>query len=319
MHQPGAQKIIVIVGPTASGKSAYAVQLAKKIHGEILSADSRQIYKGLNVGSGKITKKEMRDVPHYGLDIANPKKIFTAFDFKEYGQKILNDIASRGKTPIIVGGTGFYIDTLLGNSSVTEVPPDPVLRKKMAKYSTDKLFEMLQKLNPERLKTIDKKNPHRLVRAIEIATHQKRPRASSLSSLAPARLAQDFALRSFANAKSLPASGSKPAQRLEAAHYENILWVGIKRPPEELKKRIHNRLLKRFSGIIREIKKLHRQGLSWKRMYALGLEYRYGSLYVQNKILKDEMIKKIEDESWHYAKRQMTWWKRNKNIKWKKI
>ena len=319
MHPRGAQKIIVIVGPTSSGKSAYAVRLAKKINGEILSADSRQVYKGLDIGSGKITKKEMLGVPHYGLNIASPKKIFTASDFKEYGQRVLHDILSRGKTPIIVGGTGFYIDVLLGNSNLAEVPPNPVLRKKLAKYPTEKLFKTLQQLDPNRTKTIDAKNPHRLIRAIEIATHQRPPQALSLSSLAPARRAQDFALCSFAHAKSMPASGSKPVQELGAPFLVKTLWSGIKRSPEELKKRIHDRLLKRLPGIIREIKKLHRKRLSWKRMFALGLEYRYGSLYVQNKISKDEMVKKIETESWHYVKRQITWWKRNKNIKWKKV
>ena len=169
------EKIVVIVGPTASGKSDLGVMLAKKIQGEIISADSRQVYKGLNIGSGKITKKEMRGVSHYGLDIANPKKIFTAEDFKKHATQSLNKIICRGKIPIIVGGTGFYIDVLLGLRNTANVPPNPQLRKRIENKSANELFMMLKKLDPERAKTIDQHNPRRLVRAIEIAKIKEQP------------------------------------------------------------------------------------------------------------------------------------------------
>lgn len=137
-------RIITIVGPNASGKSEFAVGLAKKIGGEIISADSRQVYRGLNIGSGKITKKEMRGVPHHCLSIANPKKTFTALDFKKCAQKVIFNILKRGKTPIIVGGTGFYIDAALGRVKLGGVPPNHALRKKLAGKSASELLKMLK-------------------------------------------------------------------------------------------------------------------------------------------------------------------------------
>ena len=163
------KKVIVVVGPTASGKSSYAVKLARSIGGEGVSADSRQVYKGLDVGTGKITRKEMRGVPHHLLDVVSPKKVFTAHDFVERGQAAIESILNRGKTPIICGGTGFYIDALLGRMPLPNVPPNPALRARLEKKSASQLFAMLQKIDSRRAKNIDRHNPVRLVRAIEIA------------------------------------------------------------------------------------------------------------------------------------------------------
>ena len=167
-------KILVIVGPTAGGKSALAVRLAKKLNGEIISADSRQVYKGLNIGTGKITKKEMRGVPHHLLDIINPKKRFSAADFVRLGRKVIADIWARGRTPIICGGTGFYIDALLGKVPFPNVPPNTALRKRLAGKTAPELFTILKKWNSAWAKKIEnnyseRHNPRRLIRAIEIA------------------------------------------------------------------------------------------------------------------------------------------------------
>src|SRR3989344_5698598 len=121
-------RVVVIVGPNASGKTSLSIRLAKKVNGEIISADSRQVYKGLNIGSGKVTKKEMAGIPHHCIDIANPKKVFSALDFKNCAERAIADILSRGKTPIIVGGTGFYIDAALGRVKLGGVPPNHALR-----------------------------------------------------------------------------------------------------------------------------------------------------------------------------------------------
>src|SRR5580693_2616583 len=129
------QKVLVIVGPTASGKSALAVALAKKFKGEIISADSRQVYRGLNIGTGKITKREMRGVPHHLLDVVSPKKIFTAHDFVTHARRAISNIAKRGKLPIIAGGTGFYIDALVGRIVLPDVPVDEKLRARLEKKS----------------------------------------------------------------------------------------------------------------------------------------------------------------------------------------
>src|SRR3989344_9692024 len=172
-------KMIVIVGPTASGKSDIAVQLALRLSSGqakefgikgagVISADSRQVYKGLNIGTGKITKKEMQGVKHHLLDVANPSKQFTVSDFVNVTNETIVQIVTKNKLPIVCGGTGFYIDALLGDKQVPEEPPNLKLRKGLEKKPVDKLFEILQKLDPERSKNIDAKNPRRLVRAIEI-------------------------------------------------------------------------------------------------------------------------------------------------------
>ena len=275
-------QIIVILGQTATGKSDFAVQIAKEVHSEIISADSRQVYKGMDLGTGKITKKEMRGVPHHLLDIAKPTKVFSASDFKKHAEKKIKEITKRGKIPIVCGGTGFYIDTLLGSANLPEVPPNKILRTQLAKKTASELFVLLQKLDPVRAQTIDAKNPVRLIRAIEIAK----------------------------------ALGSVPmAQNL--GHEYEVLKIGLSLPDQILKEKIKTRLLERIKkGMLREIQKLHTSGVSWKRMNDLGLEYRYGALYLQKKISKDEMIAKLNTEIWHYAKRQKTWFKKDKDIIW---
>ena len=162
------EKIIVILGPTSSGKSEVAIALAQKLNGEIISADSRQIYRGMDVGTGKITKSEQKMAKHYGIDIVSPKTEYNSAKFKKYANKIIKDILARGKLPIICGGTGFWIKALVDNVVYPEVAPDWKLREKLGKKSTEELFKTLQKLDPQRAKNIDAKNPVRLIRAIEI-------------------------------------------------------------------------------------------------------------------------------------------------------
>lgn len=277
------QKVVVIVGPTASGKSALAVKMARKLKGEVISADSRQVYKGLDIGTGKITKKEMQGVPHHLLDVANPKKVFTANEFVERGRAALEDIISRGKTPIICGGTGFYIDALLGRIALPAVPPNPKLRAQLAKKTTTQLYAILKKLDARRARDIDAQNPVRLIRAIEIAK----------------------------------ALGRVPAAKPQPLPYE-IEWIGLNPDEKKLRAKIRKRLHDRMKmGMLREARKLHEAGLSYKRMNQLGLEYRYLALLMQKKITKAEMLEKLENEIWQYARRQMTYWKRNGEIRWR--
>lgn len=277
------KKLIIILGPNAVGKSNLGVFLAKKINGEIISADSRQIYKNLDIGSGKITKKEMGGITHHCLNIVNPKKVFTAYDYKKCAQKAMVEIWKKGKIPIIVGGTGFYIDAAIDRVKLSGIPPNPKLRKNLKKFSTTQLFPILKKLNPKKAKNIDKNNKVRLVRAIEIAKNTK----------------HKFQIT---NKTQIPKA--------------QTIWIGIKRTKENLKKRISKRLIARLPGIIKETKKLHQNGVTWKRLFDLGLEYRYVSLYLRGKLDKNIMIKKLETEINKYAKRQMTYWKRNKEIRW---
>lgn len=279
---PKIPKIIVIVGPTASGKSSVAVQLAKKFGGEVISADSRQVYKGLDIGTGKITKKEMKGVPHHLLDIANPKNTYTTALFKKDGDMAIKKILLKEKVPIIAGGTGFYIDTLLGIVSIPEVPPDKKLRTQLEAQDEETLFIKLQKLDPLRAQTIDQYNKHRLVRAIEIAT----------------------------------VLGYVPPHTKKISQYE-IFKIGIKTDEKKLKEKITIRLFARIrQGMIAEAKRLHGKGLSWKRMEELGLEYRYLAKHLKGEMSKNEMVSKLEREIWKYAKRQKTWFKRDRKTQW---
>ena len=163
------QKVLVIVGPTSSGKSAIAVELARKFDGEVISADSRQVYKGLNIGTGKISKREMRGVRHHLLDLESPRKTFTAQDFVEKGRRAIEEIARRKKLPIVAGGTGFYIDALLGRIALPNVAANAKLRAKLEVKTAAQLLTMLKKRDPRRAKTIDPHNKRRLIRALEIA------------------------------------------------------------------------------------------------------------------------------------------------------
>ena len=285
------EKILVILGPTASGKSALAAKLAKKLArtkwggfngAEIISADSRQVYKGLNIGTGKITKKEMAGVPHHLLDVADPRRRYTVVRYIEQAHRVIAEIFSRGKLPIICGGTGFYISALVDGIVLPDVPPNPKLRARLKKETPETLFNMLLKLDLIRAKNIDPKNIRRVIRAIEIAR----------------------------------ALGSVP-QNTKVKPLHKSLFIGINLPSEELREKITIRLFARISeGMVAEAKRLHSGGLSWKRMEELGLEYRYLALYLQNKITKPEMIEKLKTEIWHYAKRQMTWFKRDKRTQW---
>jgi tRNA dimethylallyltransferase len=271
-------KVIVILGPTASGKSDLGVRLAKKFKGEIISADSRQVYKGLNIGSGKITRKEMRGVKHHLLDVVEPKKQFSVAQYQTLGQAALEQISLRNKLPIIVGGTGFYIDALAGGIVLPEVPPNKKLRAKLAKRTNASLFSLIRKKDPKRAKTLDPNNKVRLIRALEI----------------------------------IEALGKVPQLTSKLAN--NFVYIGIK--PADLDRRIRLRLEKRLTGMITEGRKLHAKSLSYKRMNELGLEYRYVSLYLQGKLSKEEMRDKLFYAIRQYAQRQMAWFRRNRKIKW---
>lgn len=283
VNQFSKSKIIVVLGPTASGKSDLAVKIAQKFNGEIISADSRQVYKGLDIGSGKIAKKEMRGIPHYLLDIANPKKVFTASQYQKLAQKAIKEILKKDKTPIICGGTGLYIDSIIYNTKFPEAPPQPKLRKEFEKLSTAELFKKLWDIDLRRAKNIDKNNRRRLIRALEIIM-----------------------------------TTGKPVSFLQKKYPYDCLLIGIKKSPEELKTLIKKRLIKRLrQGMVNEVKNLHeKQKLSWKRLDDLGLEYRYLSRYLRGLISKKEMMEAIEKESYKYAKRQKTWFKRNTDINW---
>lgn len=283
-------KLIVILGPTATGKSDLAVTLARKIKKnknfcysdvEIISADSRQVYKGLDIGTGKITKKEMRGITHYMLDIISPSRVFSAGDYVKKVEKILKEMKKKNTLPIIVGGTGFYVSTLLGELVLPEVKSNQILRKKLENKSLEELSEELKKLDKRRWQTIDVHNKVRLIRAIEIA--------SVLGNVPKPKKIKKF----------------------------NVLKIGITSDKKVLKERIETRLKKRIKiGMIKEAQDLHHKGLSFKRMEELGLEYKYLSYYLQKKLTKSELIDTLGTKINQYAKRQLTWFKRDKETNW---
>lgn len=277
------KKLIAVVGPTASGKSALAVQLAKDFNGEIISADSRQVYKGMDIGSGKITKKEMRGIPHHLLDVALPKQKFTVAQYQKSARAAISKILKGGKIPVICGGTGFYVQSVVDGIVIPEVKPNWKLRKKLEKKSTAELYKILKKSDPERAKNIERQNPRRLIRAIEIVMTTRKP---------------------------------VPKLNFSPPPYATLL-IGINKPKKRLKNLIAKRLKKRLaSGMIAEIKKLKRNVLSWKRLEEFGLEYRWVARYLQKNISKKEMVNKLQKDIEHFAKRQMTWFLRDKRIKW---
>ena len=301
-------KGIVILGQTSTGKSDFAVQIAKLVGGlpaqagEIISADSRQVYKGMNLGTGKITKKEMLGVPHYLLDVVSPKQIFTVSDFQKLANEKIKEILKRGKIPIICGGTGFYIDAIVNGTIFPEVPANKKLRAMLEKKTTEELFETLKKLDSNRAKTIDKHNKVRLVRAIEIVKALGQvPSISHRSDLCTST----------------------------GLTYASIQYIkiGLTMPKEILMEKVRIRLLARIKqGMFREIKKLHDSGVSWKRLENFGLEYRYGSRYLKyeatqpslklRRAKKEEMIEQLNTKIWQFAKRQKTWFQRDKSIIW---
>lgn len=268
-------KILVVCGPTATGKSDKAVEIALERNGEIISADSRQIYKGLDIGSGKITQEEMKDVPHYLLDVADPREVFSVEQFVEEGREAITQILNKGKLPIICGGTGFYIDALVYDIQFPQVPPNEKLRKELESYSLEQLQEKLLELDPERYSSIDIKNPVRLVRAIEIAEEL----------------------------------GSVP--KLERNSLYDIEWIYLDFPDEILKERIYKRLIQRLNnGMLAEVHRLNQEGLSFERMKQLGLEYRYQAMHLLGEITYEQMIEQLNTKIWQFAKRQRTWFKK---------
>lgn len=335
-------KLLVIVGPTSSGKSELAVKLAKRFNGEIISADSRQIYKGMDIGTGKVTGKWFplssypervlpkagrvegslksrasglphtgnsdyvyiyKSIPHYLIDLANPRVQYSAARFQREAKKIILQIVKRGKLPIICGGTMHWIDAVVYGQQLPNVKPNPKIRKALELEPTDRLFTRIKEADPERAKTIDPHNRRRLIRALEIILTTGKP---------------------------VP-----PLQNKDKGFgVKDVFWLGINPDQTTLYKKIEKRLKQRLKdGMIQEVRQLHsprskaslpaRQGgvkggygLSYKRLESFGLEYKYLAQFLQNKISKEEMFTQLFFAIKHYSKRQMTWWKRNKEIHW---
>ncbi len=297
--------LIVILGPTACGKSSLGIELAKKYNGEIVSADSRQVYRGLDIGSGKVTKKEQKMVKHHLLDIIDPPKrmttrvrhggYFTLADFKKRADTTIADIWKRGKIPFLVGGSALYIQAVIDNYSIPEGDVDFELRKKLEEEDIKKLLKTLENVDSVSYGKIDHANKRRIVRALEVYYATGKP-------------------FSF-------------FQKRGDSAYEPLL-IGIDMPREKLYVRIDMRVDSRVKrGMIREVERLRKNGVSIDWLKSLGLEYRAISEYLichpersegsrGSKRAKSEMIQKLTYAIHHFARRQMVWFRKEKRIHW---
>ena len=282
MAKNNQAKVVAIVGPTASGKTTLSLELAKLFNGEIISADSRQVYQGLNIGTEKITPAEMAGVPHHLIDVCLPERQYTALDFKTDAEALVQSITERGRLPIIVGGTFFYIDAWLGRVSLPEVAPNQDLRKRLEEKSTAELQAELVKIDSERAATIDTANRRRLIRAIEIGQALGR----------------------------VP-----PSPPLKPTH--QVLSFGLKTDRDDLLRKIHERAKEALKkGLVEETKSLLVGGLSKERLNEIGLEYRLVIEHLDGLYDEKTLLRKISEKNWQYAKRQLTWLKKDPEIKW---
>jgi tRNA dimethylallyltransferase len=275
------KKLLVICGPTAVGKSSLAVTLAQKYNGEIISADSRQVYRELDVATGKITKNEMAGISHHLLDVADPSDDFSVADYKTLADQAIADIHKKNKLPILCGGSGFYIQAVVDDLLLPDVPPNETLRKKLKKRSSESLFRELKEKDSRRAAEIDAQNPVRLIRALEIIAEL----------------------------------GKVP--ELQKQKRFDVLQICLDRPDKELKNRIIARTKERFEdGIIAEAEELYENGLSLERMRELGLEYEVLADYLEGGLTKQQLFKQIIKNDWQYARRQRTWFKKDGRIHW---
>ena len=271
-------KLIAVMGTNASGKSGLGIELAARYGGEVVSADSRQVFRGLDLGSGKITPEEARGVPHHLIDVCEPGDFFSMADFQRLAYAAIDDILARGKIPFLVGGTGLYVDAVIDGYELSDIEPDLELRAHLETFETPALYEMLKEKLPDT--EIDPKNRNRVMRALE-------------------RLAAD---------------DYHPRRR--SPRYE-VLKLGVTWPREVLKERIDERLERRLQqGMIDEVKGLMEQGVSTEFLTKLGLEYRYITEYLLGRWTYEQMLDELSRAIKRFAKRQMTWFRKEENLHW---
>ncbi|MFM1945683.1 MAG: hypothetical protein RI897_4665 [Verrucomicrobiota bacterium] len=277
------KRLIVIVGANASGKSELGIRLAKQFGGEVVSADSRQVYRGLDIGSGKVTLEEAGGVRHYMMDVAGVEENFTLARYQAGAYAAIDSICERGGVPILVGGTGLYISAVVEGYRLVDVTPNAELRAELEALTLPELVARLERVDPGALADIDRRNPRRLVRAIEVAE------AGYLSSM----------------------------RRVKLPRYA-CCQLGVTWPREILVERIEKRLRDRLSGgLIEEVVRLREGGVSDRRLEQLGLEYRYVSRYLRGELRsREELTEQLGIAIRQYAKEQMTWFRRDSRIRW---
>lgn len=276
-------KVIAVVGPTASGKTAYSIELAEKIGGEIISADSRLVYKGLDIGTAKPTIEEQKGIPHYMIDIVEPEVEYSAGLYVKEARKCIDDILSRGKSPIIAGGTGLYFRILLEQYDLPEVPPNYQLREELKKLDSTELHSILRDLDSEAADKIYENDKKKLIRYIEI----------------------------------IKSTGKKISESRGISEPEfDVEWIGCNFPRDILYERINKRVdMMIEKGLIEETKQLlNKHGRINNLLYTIG--YQEIISYLDGEMTLDEASALLKQNSRRYAKRQLTWFRKNENIKW---
>lgn len=282
--------VYVIGGPTASGKSNLAVELAKRINGEIISADSMQIYKDMNIGTAKITLEEMQGINHYLIDFVSPDERYSVSSFKKDAEKAIEAILAKGKVPIIVGGTGLYIDSLILGIEFQDEKIDTKYRESLNKIAEEqglqKLYNMAQAIDPVAMKKISENDKKRIIRVLEI--YHKTGKTKTEQELESRKSEIKYNYKLFAITMD-----------------RQVLYEKIEKRVDKM---IEQGLIDEVQGILNKYQKFPTamQGLGYKEVVE----------YLENKITKEEMVQKIKKETRHYAKRQLTWFRKNKNIIW---
>ena len=277
--------LVVVLGPTASGKSALGIALALHFNGEIVSADSRQVYRGLDIGTAKVTAEEQALVPHFLIDAADVRETFTVSQFQQQAIVTINDILARRRQPFLVGGSPHYIQAVVDNLHIPSIPPQPALRAELAARPLSELLAQLEELDPQSAAVIDRNNPRRVIRALEVCL---------------------ISGRAFSEQR-----------RMAAPLYESLL-LGIEWPREALYKRIDMRVDERMQqGMVQEVRNLLDQGISHERLEALGLEYRFISLWLRGEFTSEaEMVQRLKYAIHDFTRRQLTWFRKDKRIIW---
>ena len=282
--------VYVIGGPTASGKSKLAVELAKKVNGEIISADSMQIYKEMNIGTAKVNKEEMQGVQHYLVDFVSPDERYSVSNFKKDAEKAIEEILEKGKTPIVVGGTGLYIDSLIYGIEFQNEEVDLEYREKLNKIADEKglgsLYKKAQEIDPEAMKKISINDRKRIIRVLEI--YHKTGKTKTEQEL--------------------------QSRKNEVKYEYKVFAITMDR--EKLYERIEKRIdFMKEQGLIEEVKQILEKYHTFPTAMQ-GLGYKEVVEYLEGSCTKEEMIEKIKKETRHYAKRQLTWFRKNKETIW---
>jgi tRNA dimethylallyltransferase len=290
MNTERSNKVLFIIGPTAIGKSKLAIELAKKLNGEIISADSMQVYIGMDIGTAKPSKEELEEIPHHLINILSPDKLWSVLDFVNNAKRLIEEIVERGKLPIVVGGTGLYLNALIEGHSFPEIQKNTEIRNKLEgevnEFGSPHLYEKLKKVDPASALKININDAKRIIRALEVYELTGKPLSEQ-------------------------ATKDRTSLNFEPV----IIGLDMERPAlyKKIEKRIDDMLAK---GLVNEVKALIKEGYDPKLTSMQAIGYKEVAEHLHGKYSYDELVNILKQNTRNFAKRQMTWFKRFKNVKW---